>query len=81
MTAQSPAAAPGDVFVAPYAGPGQAGPMILDPSGGLVWFKPLPTNTEATNLAVQEYEGQTGAHVVAGQHQHPWVRVGRRRDR
>ncbi|MGO9321334.1 MAG: arylsulfotransferase family protein [Solirubrobacteraceae bacterium] len=58
VTAQSPAAAPGDVFVAPYAGPGQAGPMILDPSGGLLWFKPLPVNTEATSLQVQEYEGQ-----------------------
>ncbi|MGD0455062.1 MAG: arylsulfotransferase family protein [Solirubrobacteraceae bacterium] len=58
VTAQSPAVAPGDVFVAPYAGPGQAGLMILDPSGGLLWFKPLPTNTEATNLEVQEYEGK-----------------------
>ncbi|HEV3033459.1 MAG TPA: arylsulfotransferase family protein [Solirubrobacteraceae bacterium] len=58
VTAQSPAAANGDLFVAPYAGPGQAGPMILEPSGGLVWFKPLPTHTEATNLQVQEYEGK-----------------------
>jgi hypothetical protein len=58
VTAQSPAAASGDVFVAPYAGPGQAGPMILEPSGGLLWFKPLPTNTAATNLQVQEYEGK-----------------------
>ncbi|MGO9761879.1 MAG: arylsulfotransferase family protein [Solirubrobacteraceae bacterium] len=58
VTAQSPAVAPGDVFVAPYAGPGQAGPMILEPSGGLLWFKPLPANTEATNLEVQEYAGK-----------------------
>ena len=58
VTASSPAAAPGDVFVAPYTGPGQAGPMILDQSGGLVWFKPLPTNTFATNLRVQEYAGK-----------------------
>jgi hypothetical protein len=56
VTAASPAVAPGDEFVAPYAGPGQAGPMILDPSGGLLWFKPLPANTSATNLQVQEYE-------------------------
>ncbi len=48
----------GDVFVTPYAGPGQAGPMILEPSGSLVWFKALPTYTEATNLQVQEYEGK-----------------------
>ena len=58
VTAQSPAVAPGDEFVAPYAGPGQAGPMILDPNGGLVWFKPLPKDTSATNLRVQEYAGK-----------------------
>lgn len=58
VTAASPEAAPGDEFVAPYAGPGQAGPMILDQSGGLVWFKPMPANTAATNLQVQEYAGK-----------------------
>ncbi len=58
VTAQSPAVAPGDVFVAPYGATGQAGPMILEADGGLVWFKPLPANTEATNLEVQEYEGK-----------------------
>ncbi len=58
VTTGSPAVAPGDEFAAPYAGPGQAGPMILDPSGGLLWFKPLPANTSATNLQVQEYQGK-----------------------
>jgi Arylsulfotransferase (ASST) len=58
VTADSPAVAPGDELVAPYAGPGQAGPMILDPNGGLLWFKPLPANTSATNLQVQEYAGK-----------------------
>jgi hypothetical protein len=58
VSAQSPAAAPGDVFLAPYSGPGQAGPMILDPAGALVWFKPLPVNTSATNLQVQQYLGE-----------------------
>jgi hypothetical protein len=58
VTASSPAVAPGDEFLAPYGGPGQAGPMIVEPDGGLVWFKPLPTHTEATNLQVQEYEGK-----------------------
>ncbi len=57
VTASSPAVAAGDIFVAPYAGSGQAGPMILDPSGGLLWFKPLPRYTSATNLRVQGYEG------------------------
>jgi Arylsulfotransferase (ASST) len=58
VTASSPAVAPGDEFVAPYTGPGQAGPMILDQSGALVWFKPLPTHISATNFRVQEYEGR-----------------------
>ena len=59
VTASSPATAPGDIFVAPYGGTaGQAGPMILDPAGGLVWFKPLPLHTSATNFRVQEYEGK-----------------------
>jgi hypothetical protein len=55
VTAQSSAVESGDEFVAPYTGPGQAGPMILDPSGGLLWFKPLHVHTSATNLRVQEY--------------------------
>ncbi len=58
VTAHSPAVAPGDEFLAPYKGPGQAGPMILDPNGGLLWFKPLPAGTSATNLRVQEYLGK-----------------------
>jgi Arylsulfotransferase (ASST) len=58
VTAQSPTVAPGDEFVAPYSGPGQAGPMILDQSGGLLWFKPLRTYTFATNLQVQAYLGE-----------------------
>jgi len=58
VTVSASAAAPGDEFVAPYGGPGQAGPMIVEPDGALVWFKPLPTHTEATNLQVQEYDGK-----------------------
>ncbi len=58
VTTTSPAVAPGDEFVAPYSGPGQAGPMILDQNGGLVWFKPLPTDTSASNFRVQEYNGK-----------------------
>jgi len=30
----------GDIFVSPDAGPGPAGPMIVAPSGQLVWFDP-----------------------------------------
>ncbi|HXM87098.1 MAG TPA: hypothetical protein VN889_05650 [Solirubrobacteraceae bacterium] len=58
VTASSPAVAPGDELVAPYTGPGQAGPMIVDGAGGLVWFKPLPANTFATNFRVQQYAGE-----------------------
>jgi Arylsulfotransferase (ASST) len=55
VTASSPqAAGAGDVFAAPYNGPGQSGPMIFDPAGDLVWFHPLPSNMAATNLQVQQ---------------------------
>ena len=49
---------PGDIFLAPYAGPGQYGPMILDSSGQLIWFKPIPTGERAADLRVQQYNGQ-----------------------
>ncbi len=58
VTSDSPAVEAGDEFEAPYGGPGQAGPMILEPDGALVWFKPLPRYTSATNFKVQEYEGK-----------------------
>jgi arylsulfotransferase ASST len=48
----------GKLFLAPYAGPGQYGPMILDNSGRLLWFKPLPAGERAADLRVQEYNGQ-----------------------
>jgi hypothetical protein len=54
----SPQSAPGDIFSAPYSGPGASGPMIFDEDGNLVWFHPLPAGTEATNLQVQQYNGQ-----------------------
>jgi hypothetical protein len=57
-TQRSPQASPGDLFAAPYAGPGPSGPMIFEESGNLVWFHPLPKGTEATNLQVQQYDGQ-----------------------
>jgi hypothetical protein len=58
VTASSPATAPGEIFTAPYDGPGQSGPMILESDGGLVWFKALPKYTSATNLRVQEFAGK-----------------------
>ncbi|HTA14898.1 MAG TPA: arylsulfotransferase family protein, partial [Solirubrobacteraceae bacterium] len=58
VTASSPLEAPGDLFLAPYSGPGQDGPMIVDSAGNLVWFDPLPSGTESTDLQVQQYEGK-----------------------
>jgi hypothetical protein len=58
VTSSSASQAPGDVFLAPYSGPGQDGPMIVDSAGALVWFDPLPPGTEATNLQVQQFEGK-----------------------
>jgi hypothetical protein len=58
VTARSPGATPGELFLAPYSGPGQYGPMILDESGALVWFKPLyPRGTRAADFRVQSFEG------------------------
>jgi len=51
--------ATGDLFLAPYAGVGQYGPMILSPHGELIWFKALgPPGTRAGDLRVQQYEGK-----------------------
>jgi len=49
----------GDLFLAPYSGIGQYGPMILNEHGELIWFKSLsPAGTRAANFRVQEYEGK-----------------------
>jgi hypothetical protein len=51
--------ATGDLFIAPYAGIGQYGPMILSPHGELIWFKALaPPGTRAGDFRVQQYEGK-----------------------
>ena len=62
------------------AGPG--GPMILDPSGGLVWFKALPARrSRRRTCRCSRYAGRAGADVVAGRHLGARVRARRRRDR
>jgi hypothetical protein len=58
VTTNTGVQAPGDIFLAPYAGPGQYGPMILDGSGNLLWFKTIPSGSRAADLRVQEYEGR-----------------------
>jgi hypothetical protein len=91
VTTDASGASPGYVFAAPYSGPGQDGPMIFDDSGQLVWFDPLPSGTEATNLQVQQYEGQPvltwwqgyippqgfgkGEEVIANSHYQPIAHV------
>jgi hypothetical protein len=52
------AEAEGDIFTAPYAGPGQMGPMITEPDGQLVWMYPEPENVFSTNLQVQTLYGE-----------------------
>jgi hypothetical protein len=59
VTAHAPGASPGELLLAPYSGPGQYGPMVLDETGSLVWFKPLsPAGTRAADLRVQSYDGK-----------------------
>jgi hypothetical protein len=57
-TPARPGATPGDLFLAPYQAKGTPGPMIVDQSGNLVWFHPLPADDAASNFRVQTYEGQ-----------------------
>jgi len=48
----------GSIFVAPKRGATQQGPMILDASGELVWFDPLPGNDQAFDFRAQTYQGK-----------------------
>jgi hypothetical protein len=56
---QTPAhgTAPGYVFLAPKMVVAQAGPMIMDNKGELVWFNPLNTKG-VTDFRVQHYRGK-----------------------
>jgi len=53
----APQVAPGEVFITPSNGYGQAGAMILEDDGGLVWFQPAPPGMIATNLQVEQFDG------------------------
>jgi Arylsulfotransferase (ASST) len=48
----------GDIFLTPQFGPIQNGPMLLDPSGNLIWFQSLPPNQLAADFRVQQLGGQ-----------------------
>jgi len=58
ITARSPQTSPGDLFSAPYSGPGQNGPMIFDEAGNVVWFNPVPSGVAASNFQVQQLDGK-----------------------
>jgi len=58
ISARSPQTAPGELFSAPYSGPGQNGPMIFDEAGSVVWFEPVPHGDAASNLQVQQLDGK-----------------------
>jgi hypothetical protein len=66
--------AAGDIFLAPQFGPIQDGPMILDSSGGLVFFNRLRGNDSASDFKIQRYRGKPvltwwQGNVSAGQGQ------------
>ena len=46
------------MFVAPKVGASQRGPMIIDPSGELVWFHPLSGTAQAFDFRAQTYDGE-----------------------
>jgi Arylsulfotransferase (ASST) len=49
--------APGYIFIAPKKNVEQAGPLILDNRGHVVWFRPLDTHA-VTDFRVQHYLGR-----------------------
>jgi hypothetical protein len=58
ITASSPAASAGDIFITPTHGLGQSGPMILDGRGRLIWNLVVPPSEVAADLQLESYRGQ-----------------------
>jgi hypothetical protein len=50
--------APGYIFLAPKMAVAQAGPMIMDNRGQLVWFHPLKLTKGVTDFRAQRYRGR-----------------------
>jgi hypothetical protein len=48
----------GDIFTDVHRAFVQAGPLILNPQGQLIWFDPIPDGGAGFNAQVQRYEGQ-----------------------
>ena len=57
VTTAAHGTAPGFLFLAPKREVAQAGPMILDDDGQVVWFHPLDTKGVA-DFRVQRYDGR-----------------------
>ncbi|MHB1467973.1 MAG: arylsulfotransferase family protein [Solirubrobacteraceae bacterium] len=61
VVTRSSTAQPGYIFMSPFTS-GQAGPMILNDSGQVVWFHPVNTGplaaSKAADLQVQRYDGE-----------------------
>ena len=53
-----PGLAPGLIFAAPKGGSADAGPMIFDDFGHLVWYHPVPGPDIAMDFRAQTYRGQ-----------------------
>ena len=58
VDADAPSATPGDIFFTPTVGYGQAGTMIINGQGKLVWFKPAPSGEEVADFQVETYKGK-----------------------
>jgi hypothetical protein len=50
--------APGYIFIAPKMAVAQAGPLIMDNKGQVVWFHPLKLTKGVTDFRVQQYHGK-----------------------
>jgi hypothetical protein len=50
--------APGSIFLAPKMAVAQAGPMIMDNRGQVVWFHPLKLTKGVTDFRAQRYKGK-----------------------
>jgi hypothetical protein len=48
----------GDIFADVHRAYLQAGPLIFNPDGELIWFNPIPNRGAAFNTEVQHYQGQ-----------------------
>jgi hypothetical protein len=69
ITVTTPAANPklGDIFLTPVDGNIQAGAMIVNPQGQLVWWAPAAPHHQATDLRVQSYLGHPVLTYWTGQ--------------